>query len=293
MATVFLANLLFRRDSRVWRSALVAEAPSHSTPIAPLGASAMPVSRRLALSHARRVRGHPVPGRKVRFPLLENLRCPDYIGCGQRPLVCLPPNPLSCAIGLRPKDTLRGALSTGARKKWERRGLTFAVLRTAAVRETGSPSGVVITWGGVPSAMEHASVILGGKDPARLMRKEYNSFVGRDLPVWAINGCASVPLGFRKVHRQSSGRFTVRSPPVMAAGLSVSPTGWLASGLFRRSPRRPPQRRPVPLCPDPRLELVRSSPAGDELRMLVMMSRRSSPCCFIQDLGFLTLFLLR
>ena len=172
MATAFLANLLFRRDSRVWRSALVAEAPSHSTPIAPLGASAMPVSRRLALSHARRVRGHPVPGRKVRFPLLENLRCPDYIGCGQRSLVCLPPNPIFCAIGLRPKDTLRGALSPRARKKWERRGLTSAVLRAAVVRGTGSSSVVVTTRGGVPSVTEHASVALGGKDPVRLMRKE-------------------------------------------------------------------------------------------------------------------------
>ena len=122
VATVFLANLLFRRDSRVWRSALITESPSYSTSIAPSGASAGPISRRLALSHARRVRGHPVPGQKMRLPLLENLKCPDYIGCGQRSLVCLPPNPLFCAIGLRPNDTLRGALTSRARKRWERRG---------------------------------------------------------------------------------------------------------------------------------------------------------------------------
>ena len=50
--------------------------------------------------------------------------------------------------------------------------LTPAVLRTAVVRGTGSSSGVETIRGGVPSVTEHASVVLGGKDPIRLMRKE-------------------------------------------------------------------------------------------------------------------------
>ena len=83
--------------------------------------------------------------------------------------------------------------------------LTPAVLQTAVARGTGSSPGNETIRGDPPTVTEHASVVLGGRDPVRPMRKEPISFAGRDLPVWATGGRAPTVRGLRMVHRQTSG----------------------------------------------------------------------------------------